>query len=113
MNCIVTGGSGYLGSALIKHLLSKSLNVINFDKINSGNTNVPGWLITRKGLYAWTIKTAFQHRSRIASGNLEDITGTCISTRPKTQYLPQSVNRLGQKSGSPFGFGAPPRNSYI
>jgi hypothetical protein len=80
---------------------------------NSGNVNVPGWLITQKALYAWTIKTGFEHRSRIASGNLENRLKTCISTRPKTQFLPQKVNRLGQKSGSPFGFGAPPRNSYI
>ena len=40
MNCIVTGGSGYLGSALINHLLSKSLNIKNFDKINNKNINV-------------------------------------------------------------------------
>ena len=40
MNCIVTGGSGYLGSALINHLLSKSLNIKNFDKVNNKNINV-------------------------------------------------------------------------
>lgn len=40
MNCIVTGGSGYLGSALINHLLSKSFSIKNFDKINNENTNV-------------------------------------------------------------------------
>ena len=31
MNYLVTGGSGYLGSALIKYLLNKSKNVLNFD----------------------------------------------------------------------------------
>tara|TARA_B100000787_G_scaffold163132_1_gene144492 strand:+ start:8405 stop:9427 length:1023 start_codon:yes stop_codon:yes gene_type:complete len=40
MNCLVTGGSGYLGSALIKHLLSKSLNIKNFDIVNNENINV-------------------------------------------------------------------------
>jgi len=31
MNYLVTGGSGYLGSALIKYLLNNSINALNFD----------------------------------------------------------------------------------
>jgi len=32
MNCLVTGGSGYLGSALIDHISTKFNNVSNFDQ---------------------------------------------------------------------------------
>ena len=91
----------------------KVISTNNQGAPNNGNTNMPEFLLTRNNLYAWTIKTAFQHRGRIASGNLEQQTGLCISERPKTQFLPQAVNRLGQKSGSPFGFGAPRRNSFV
>tara|TARA_Y100000768_G_scaffold388993_1_gene389832 strand:+ start:4706 stop:5023 length:318 start_codon:yes stop_codon:yes gene_type:complete len=80
---------------------------------NSGNINMPTFLITQNGLYSSTIKSAFKHRGRIASGNLENRIGRCISNRPQTKFLQQNVNNLGQKSGSPFGFGAPPRNSFI
>ena len=85
---------------------------------NSGNVNVPGNLITTNSLYAWTIKTAFQHRSRIASGNLEDkLTQRygrpiCINTRPQTKFLSQDLNRLGFKYGSPYGYGQPPKNTF-
>lgn len=80
---------------------------------NSGNTNVPTWLITEKGLYSTTIKSAFNTHSRSASGNLQDKKGICISTRPKIKILRQEINKYGLKAGSPFGFGAPPRNSFI
>ena len=90
----------------------KVISINNQGAPNNGNTNMPEFLLTQNGLYAWTIKTAFQHRGRIASGNLEKQIGLCISRRPQTKFLPQAVNRLGQKSGSPFGFGAPPRNSF-
>ena len=39
MNCLVTGGSGYLGSALIKYISSKFSKVANFDKIENYNQN--------------------------------------------------------------------------
>ena len=31
---LVTGGSGFIGSNLVKHLLEKNYNVINVDKLN-------------------------------------------------------------------------------
>ena len=33
MKCLITGGSGYLGSSLIKYILPKVSSVINFDLI--------------------------------------------------------------------------------
>ncbi len=39
MKCIVTGGSGYLGSALIEYLSSKTINIVNFDKSSNKNTH--------------------------------------------------------------------------
>jgi hypothetical protein len=80
---------------------------------NSGNTNVPGWLITQRALYATAIKTGFKHGSNVASGNLENRIGRCISSRTQTKYLQQQINMYGQKAGSPFGYGSPPRNSFI
>ena len=35
MNCLVTGGSGYLGTSLIKYILPKVSSVTNFDIIGS------------------------------------------------------------------------------
>ena len=42
MNCLVTGGSGYLGSSLIKFILPKVSSVTNFDilKPSENNTDV-------------------------------------------------------------------------
>ncbi len=37
MNCLVTGGSGYLGSALIKYISPKFNNVSNFDTNKNNN----------------------------------------------------------------------------
>jgi len=85
---------------------------------NSGNTNMPGNLITTNGLYATMITTAFSHRGRIASGNLEDKLSknsgkkVCISTKPQTKFLSQNLNRFGFKFGAPQGYGEPPRNTF-
>ena len=37
MHCLVTGGSGYLGSSLIKFILPKVSSVTNFDIIKPKN----------------------------------------------------------------------------
>jgi len=85
---------------------------------NSGNTNMPGNLITTNGLYATMITTAFIHRGKIASGTLEHKLSKnsgkkiCISTRPQTKFLSQNLNRFGFKFGSPYGYGQPPKNTF-
>ena len=35
---LVTGGSGFIGSNLVKYLLEKKYNVINVDKLNYSST---------------------------------------------------------------------------
>ena len=35
---LVTGGSGFIGSNLIKYLLEKNYNVVNVDKLNYSST---------------------------------------------------------------------------
>ena len=37
-NILVTGGSGFIGSNLIKHFLEKKYKVINVDKLNYSST---------------------------------------------------------------------------
>jgi len=37
MKCIVTGGAGFIGSVLVKKLLSEKHDVIVYDNLSSGN----------------------------------------------------------------------------
>jgi dTDP-glucose 4,6-dehydratase len=37
-NILITGGSGFIGSALVRYLIRKKFNIINLDKLTySGN----------------------------------------------------------------------------
>ena len=60
---------------------------------NSGNTNVPSWLITEKGLYSTTIKSAFNTHSRSASGNLQDKKGIFI-------FIGSEASKIGGVQGT-------------
>ena len=52
MKCLVTGGSGFIGSNLILHLTNKlKLGVLNIDKLTYASNNFFSSKINSKSLY--------------------------------------------------------------
>jgi dTDP-glucose 4,6-dehydratase len=49
MKFLVTGGAGFIGSALVRHLVSKGYSVINLDKLTyAGHQELLNYVINQK-----------------------------------------------------------------
>ena len=81
MNCLVTGGSGYLGSALIKYISPKFNNVSNFD--TNKNNNQDGIFIEEILNFDQILK---------ASKNI-DIIYHCIAKVPITKNSDEFISK--------------------
>ena len=89
MNCLVTGGSGYLGSALIKYVTPKFDRVSNFDTNKNDD---------QKGLY---IKGDILNFDQILSATKNiDIIYHCIAKVPITKNTSEfiKVNETGTEN---------------
>ena len=89
MNCLVTGGSGYLGSALIKYITPKFNSISNFDTNKNDG---------QKGLY---IKGDILNFDQILSATKNiDIIYHCIAKVPITKNSAEfiKVNEIGTEN---------------
>jgi dTDP-glucose 4,6-dehydratase len=83
LNILVTGGAGFIGTSLVRHLLGAGERVVNLDKLTYAGSNPPLGALVRDGNYV------------LEAGDVAD---RALVERVFAQHRPQAVMHLAAET---------------